>query len=104
MAQKMRSSRERNIAVTHPERSEAARQFVLKDCAPQRVRAWLANCPQPPPGVARAQGLQRFGDRGGMMREVVNDRDAADFRLHFEPPLHALEARQRMRDRRRVNS
>ena len=50
------------------------------------------------PGVAGAQGLQRPGNRGGMMREVVDDGDAVHFGPHFEAALHALECFQRSGD------
>jgi len=34
-----------------------------------------------------------------MMREIVDDRHAADLRAHLQPPLHAPECCQRLADR-----
>ena len=51
-------------------------------------------------GIAENFGssFQRSRNRRGMMREVVNDGDAAHLRFHFQPPLHALKSFERRRD------
>src|ERR1700745_2580396 len=41
--------------------------------------------------IALARALERRRDRGRVMREVVDDRDAAHDAAHFHAPLDALE-------------
>ena len=77
---------------------QAAREIALQHAAAQRIGARLENRPQACAGVAGAERLQRSGDGGGMMREVIDDRDAIDLGLHFEAALHALESLERVGD------
>ena len=51
---------------------------------------------QQPPGL-RAKRRQRRGDLVGIMREIVDDRDAAGLADRLQPPLQPLEAAERGR-------
>ena len=74
---------------------QAARQISLQHAATQGVGPRFQNRPQARAWVACAQRFQRSGNRGGMMRKVVDDGDAVHLRLDFEATLHALESLQR---------
>ncbi len=50
------------------------------------------------------QRRERFGDRGGMMREVVIHANPVDAAAQFQPPLDAHEALQAAGDRPGIES
>ncbi|EAU67322.1 hypothetical protein STIAU_7050 [Stigmatella aurantiaca DW4/3-1] len=65
---------------------------LLVDVAAAGVGARLEEGPQPPLGVALADGGDRLPDGGGMVREVVHDQDAAGLTAHLLAALHPAEA------------
>ena len=71
------------------------RQIILKNIAPQRIRSRLQNHPQPRTRITRPQRRQRAGNRGWVMRKVIDDGDAIHLGANFEAALHALEGLQR---------
>src|SRR5204863_5222276 len=63
-------------------------------------RARLEQRPEPLPGVAAPRAVERRGDGRRMMREIVDDRDAALDAANFHSPLDAFEGLQAFLDRR----
>src|SRR5208282_2922221 len=70
---------------------EAAGERILQHVAAHGVRARLEHDPQARLRIARPQRPNRLLDGRGMMRKVVDDRDAVDFGLHLQPALHAAK-------------
>ncbi len=78
---------------------QAAGQSILQHVAAHGVGARLEYHPQARLRITRPQGVNRLLDGGRMMRKIVDDRDAVDFRLHFQPALHAAKSLQRFSNR-----
>lgn len=60
-------------------------EFLLEDISTGGVGAGFEHGPESAPGEPDAQGAQGFPDGGGMMTEIVDDRDAAG----VPPDVHA---------------
>ena len=71
--------------------SEGLGQRVLKNLAPHGVRARLDGGPDLAAGPARARGFQRQANRGGMVREILDDEDAIGFALDLHAAADALK-------------
>ena len=74
---------------------ETVRQFLLKTFRRSVFDRGSRITHNRDPGIARAQRRQRSRNRRRMMGEIIDDRDPVHLRLHFQPPLHALESLQR---------
>ena len=72
----------------------------LEDCEARGGRARLEDGDDSPARVLVAQRSQRLADGGRVVREVVNDRDAALAPAHLHAPLDALERGERVLDLR----
>src|SRR6185295_18510076 len=78
---------------------ERAREVVLEDARARGVRARLEDGDEPPAPAEPAQRFERGAHRGGMVREVVVDRDAPRLPATLETPLDAPEGGKRLAQR-----
>ncbi len=76
---------------------EGARKVVLKHAPARRRGARLEDGPDATARLGRAHRGERFGDRGGMMREVVVDGDVTLGADELEPALHAEKIARALR-------
>src|SRR5579872_5959245 len=67
---------------------EAVDEFALEDVAAEGVAARLENGPEAAARIGRTQSAEGFADRGGMVGEVIDDRDAVDFSANLEAAAH----------------
>lgn len=78
----------------HPIRSrERAGERILGLAALSRIAPRLEDGDESPPREPTAGGIDDPVHGGGMMREVVHDRDPRDLASHLHSALDALEAR-----------
>src|SRR5947209_15086727 len=80
--------------------AEGCGVLALEDCEARGGRARLEDGDDSPARVLVAQRSQRLADGGRVVREVVNDRDAALAPAHLHAPLDALERGERVLDLR----
>src|SRR5579859_7629067 len=74
---------------------EAVDEFALEDVAAEGVAARLENGPEAAGRIGRTQGAEGFADRSGVVREVVDDRDAVDFSANLEAAANRAKGGQR---------
>jgi hypothetical protein len=77
--------------------ASAEDELVLEDAAAAGVGARLEHRAEPAAGIAQAERRERPGDRGRMMREVVDDGHAASLADHLLAAADAAELGQRRR-------
>ena len=75
--------------------------LVLKHGAPARGGTGLEDGPQPCPRIGLTYAFQGDAHRRWMMREIVENRDAADHAAHFAAPFDVRIGGQAGSDLRR---
>src|SRR5271167_1791105 len=78
--------------------SETLREIGLKHVAAQRIGTRLQNRPKFRSRIASAQSGKSRGNRGGVVREIVNDGDAVNHGANFKAPFYALKCLQPLGD------
>ncbi len=71
--------------------SERFGQFVLKNIAASGVGSRFEHGPDTLAWKTNAERPHRLANRGGMMREIVDDGDATAHTAKFEPPFDAFK-------------
>src|SRR5580765_6805979 len=71
------------------------KEVVLKNSTARRGRSRFEDRPHAAIGVRPSHGPERFLDRGGMMREIVEHRHATNGAAQFEPPADATKLCER---------
>jgi hypothetical protein len=69
---------------------------LLENGSPGGVGAWLKNGPETAPYVLVSEGFEGLVNRGGVVSEIVNHRDATDFASDFLSAFYPAKPRQRI--------
>ena len=93
--------RSHHNAVGH---GQARSQLALEDVARQGIGTRFEHDPQAASLVSCPQRLERGGNRGRVVGEVVDNGDTRDLGPHLQPPLHAAEALQSLADHGRLDA